>query len=46
MGWNGNLREDTPNMAAFLFLTIFPQILIIIYMLAVRQRKRSANEQG
>jgi hypothetical protein len=27
---------QTPGMAAFLFLTLFPQMLIIIYMHSVR----------
>lgn len=37
VGWSGNLKEDTPGMAAFLFLTIFPQMLVTVYMLAMQE---------
>jgi len=37
VGWSGNLKEDTPGMAAFLFLTVFPQMLVAIYMLAMQE---------
>jgi hypothetical protein len=31
VGYVGNLQEQTPNLAAFLFLTIFPQFFIMVY---------------
>jgi len=37
VGYSGNLNEDTPGMAAFLFLTVFPQMLIIIYMHSMQE---------
>jgi hypothetical protein len=36
VGYKGNLMEDTPNMAAFLFLTVFPQMLITIYFISMQ----------
>jgi len=35
-GYQGNLKEDTPSMAAFIFLTLFPQLIITIYMMAMQ----------
>lgn len=37
-GYTGNLREKVPQLAAFFLLSIFPQLLIIMYLLFIQHR--------
>eukprot|EP01083_Nonionella_stella_P062045 161440_1 len=36
LGYAGNLREKVPHLAAFFFLTIFPQSILVAYFVAVQ----------
>jgi Predicted membrane protein len=36
LGYTGNLHEKVPHLAAFLFVTFFPQLLITIFLCAIQ----------
>jgi hypothetical protein len=36
VGYTGNMNEDTPGMAAFIFLTIFPQFILMLYFVGMQ----------
>jgi len=37
VGYSGNLLEKVPHLAAFLFLTVFPQFLFVVYLVGVQR---------
>jgi len=36
-GYSGNLHEKVPQLFAFVLLSVFPQMVMVIYLLAIHQ---------